>query len=262
MQLLMVCIAAGLFFAIIILVKKNKKLVEKLALLQAEHDLRLSGMMPREDHTMLIKEMQEKVSSTTKPLHARITALEKEKETIENRLMQQCQESEKKYHLLHKKLINQWHDIEIKKNKVKKNVTHLFSVLETFNRWDEEMAELMSHNKFMRKQNSQFANIVKQIIILALNASIEAARAGETGRGFAVVAEEVKELATRSSGLSDSYRDNLNKNDLITTATFQDIQASGKMILSAIREIENMLNGIAIPSADWSASNGQTEIFA
>ena len=106
------------------------------------------------------------------------------------------------------------------------------------------MSDLMSNNKILREQNDQFGDIVKQIIMLALNASIEAARAGEAGRGFAVVADEVKNLASRSEDLSDSYRNNLHKNDMITTATFQDIQASGKMILTAIHTLDTMTNNL------------------
>jgi len=75
---------------------------------------------------------------------------------------------------------------------------------------------------------------VNQVIIVALNASIEAARAGAHGRGFAVVASEVRDLAQRAEKLSKSYRANLYQNDLITTTTFQDLQAGGKMIIGAV----------------------------
>jgi methyl-accepting chemotaxis protein len=129
--------------------------------------------------------------------------------------------------------------------KLKQDIASLLEILSTINRWDDEMSKLMKHNSYMQEQNQEFAGIVKQIIILALNASIEAARAGEAGRGFAVVADEVKTLATRSGGLSENYRDNLHKNDLIATATFQDIQASGKMILTSLHGLESKINSLA-----------------
>ncbi|MBP0532650.1 methyl-accepting chemotaxis protein, partial [Mycobacterium tuberculosis] len=77
-------------------------------------------------------------------------------------------------------------------------------------------------------------SIAFQTNILALNAAVEAARAGEQGRGFAVVASEVRALAARSEELSKSYRNSLHVNDLPTTATFQDIQAGGKMITASL----------------------------
>ncbi len=118
-----------------------------------------------------------------------------------------------------------------------------------FQRWDEALNQLIVHNELMWKSNAELAGIVKQIVILALNAAIEAARAGEQGRGFAVVADEVRHLAMRSQELSDVYRENLKKNDFITTATFQDIQASSKLILTDIsvlsRHLENLLSEFA-----------------
>jgi hypothetical protein len=134
------------------------------------------------------------------------------------------------------------------KAELQKDVSGLLTILSTLNRWDDEMSKLMQQNALMLKQNREFSDIVKQTVILALNASIEAARAGEAGRGFAVVADEVRSLATRAEGFSANYRDSLYKNDLVTTATFQDIQASGKMIITAVHALDSRLNKLDVPS--------------
>ncbi len=118
----------------------------------------------------------------------------------------------------------------------------LKNVAVTFEHWHEEMNSLMAQNSYMRSKNQEFSAIVKHVILVALNASIEAARAGEWGRGFAVVAEQVNALAVRSEALSVEYGHSLRKNDLITTVTFQDIQASGKMMMAAFVAMESRIN--------------------
>lgn len=108
----------------------------------------------------------------------------------------------------------------------------------TFERWHEQMISLMTQNHDMHKKNQELSAIVAHVLIVSLNASIEAARAGTAGRGFSIVASEVRTLATRSQELSKSYQNSLNRNDLITAATFQDIQAGGKMITASLGSVD------------------------
>ena len=107
----------------------------------------------------------------------------------------------------------------------------------TFERWHEQMISLMEQNQGMHAMNAELSSIVRHVIIVSLNASIEAARAGPVGRGFAVVASEVRQLAMRSEELSKEYSANLHRSDLTTTATFQDIQAGGKMIMASLSSL-------------------------
>jgi methyl-accepting chemotaxis protein len=116
----------------------------------------------------------------------------------------------------------------------------LKSLAATFERWHEQMISLMTQNQDMHTKNQELSSIVRHVVIVSLNASIEAARAGQAGRGFAVVASEVRSLAARSEELSKSYRDSLHRNDLTTTATFQDIQAGGKMIAASLASVESL----------------------
>lgn len=113
-------------------------------------------------------------------------------------------------------------------------IEDLLRLSKTFERWHASMDALLQHNADMHRKNEDFARIVRQMTIVTLNASIEAARAGNTGAGFAVVATEMRELAGNAQTLSSEYRNSLYENDLLTTTTFQDLQATGKLIMGAV----------------------------
>jgi methyl-accepting chemotaxis protein len=101
---------------------------------------------------------------------------------------------------------------------------------------------MMEQNREMHGKGEDLGTIVKQLIMLSLNAAIEAARAGESARGFVVVAAEVRTLAMRAQALSKELGRNLHKNELVTTATFQDIQAGGKLMMAALSGLEARIN--------------------
>ena len=131
-----------------------------------------------------------------------------------------------------------------KMERLRTAVQELLDITKTIERWHDGMNGIMVHNKIMQKQIGDFKNIVGQIAILSLNAAIEAARAGESGRGFAVVADEVRKLSTSAQSLNEDYRTNLDKNALIATLAFQDIQAGGNMIITAVHGVQSQISSL------------------
>jgi len=124
--------------------------------------------------------------------------------------------------------------LQAQHDSLQQDIESLMGMTRTIERWHDEMQPILANNRELKEQNEEFGRIVKTVVMLALNAAIEAARAGEVGRGFAVVADGVRDLALTSSKLSQNYKTNLDRNDLITTTTFQDLQACGNLIRTAV----------------------------
>jgi hypothetical protein len=121
--------------------------------------------------------------------------------------------------------------------RLKADAESLLGIVSMLERWHEEIQSILDNNKDLKRKNSEFKSINQNVVMLALNAAIEAARAGEHGRGFAVVADGVRELALTSTRLAGEYQQYLDMNDLVTTTTFQDMQASGNVIRTTVANL-------------------------
>lgn len=236
----------GLIIGVVIGAFGYDKLVARKKLVDVQEQLQssqaaLQDKVPASELEAVRAQQQSRERDLESDYRQRLDKLRQEKSEAEQSVAGVQQQYEQRIAQLETDISRLRAHVSENKQQLKKDLRDLLGLLSTINRWDDEMMHLMEHNSHMQQKNAEFSGIVKQIIILALNAAIEAARAGEAGRGFAVVADEVKTLATRSGGLSDNYKDNLHKNDLITTATFQDIQASGKMILTSIHALDAKL---------------------
>lgn len=234
-------VCSGLTFVALRMLHKNN-----LAALLAEHHAQLNqlknenqllnegfltnrnGRQEVESENAVLQNSIEELNSLVDQLNSRIV-------TVEGDIEHERQRSVMALEVVKSDLLVNIRDLSGEAEQLK-------NVAVSFEHWHEEMNSLMAQNSYMRSKNQEFSAIVKHVILVALNASIEAARAGEWGRGFAVVAEQVNALAVRSEALSVEYGHSLRKNDLITTVTFQDIQASGKMMMAAFVAMESRIN--------------------
>jgi methyl-accepting chemotaxis protein len=230
-QYVAAAVAAGVVTAVLAFVAHRLYRARLVKRLRDEADARI-GALARDDdrHSALLAQAEE----AKRGLEASI-------EQLRDALAQQTALVDETRASLHEATENreQWaRDAQ----QLAREASRLKGLAGTFERWHEQMISLMTQNQDMHTKNQELSSIVRHVVIVSLNASIEAARAGQAGRGFAVVASEVRALAARSEELSKSYRDSLHRNDLTTTATFQDIQAGGKMVAASLASVEALAN--------------------
>jgi methyl-accepting chemotaxis protein len=132
-------------------------------------------------------------------------------------------------------------DILGKVEHLSRGIADLKTVAVAFERWHEDMIALTVQSRTLNVIGEDLTRIARQMIMVSINAAIEAARAGDIARGFVVVAADVKTQAQQVQALSGDMCKTLNKGELTTTATFQDIQSGGKMMMAAISGLESMV---------------------
>ncbi|QXC58986.1 methyl-accepting chemotaxis protein [Vibrio mimicus] len=125
----------------------------------------------------------------------------------------------------------------------------------------ETINSLKNHVTSIEPVLADINGIAEQTNLLALNAAIEAARAGEQGRGFAVVADEVRSLATRTQGSTNTIQQSITQLRGSADESVRVINNSmlkGTQTTEITSQAEESLHQVAIEISRLTEMNKQT----
>lgn len=216
----------------------RKRAADRIADLQ--HQLaEAADRVPRDELLAQQSRFESELSGLQGQLTAQAKAHEKELARHVQQLQDEHARAQTQLSSQHSSTLSQLHSTLAQDfQALDEDIDSLTMFASTLSRWHDEMQAILENNRELKRQSLEFASINKNVVMLALNAAIEAARAGEHGRGFAVVADGVRELALNSTSLANGYKQNLDRNDLVTTTTFQDLQASSNMLRTALHGLK------------------------
>ena len=117
----------------------------------------------------------------------------------------------------------------------------------------ESNTELIKAAKEISMITEGIKDISEEVNLLALNATIEAARAGEAGKGFSVVASEIKDLAKRTSELTNQANDKLTIVNQLVASSSQGTQN----VATSASDVSEIINTIASSVTEQTAATAE-----